>query len=131
MMSVTTATVRVLLADDRAPFRRAARAVLGATPGFELVAEAASGEEAVELAALLEPDLVLIDIHMPGIGGIEAARRIAGQRAEGVTILVSSYGAEDLAADARSCGAAGYLRKDDFGPRTLTAAWERRGQTTS
>ena len=68
--------VRVLVADDHAPFRRAARSVLSAAAGFQLVGEATSGEEAVALADSLRPDLVLMDIVMAGIGGIEAARSI-------------------------------------------------------
>jgi DNA-binding NarL/FixJ family response regulator len=90
-MTETGPPVGVVVVDDQAPFRRAARAVGGATSGFELVAEAASAEEAVELARSLEPDLVLLDIHMPGIGGIEASRRIAGFADEAVTVLLSSY----------------------------------------
>jgi two-component system invasion response regulator UvrY len=115
--------VRVLVVDDQAPFRRAARAVLGATSGFELVGEAESGEEALELARSLEPDLVLLDIHMPGIGGIEASRRIASLRQGVVTVLLSTYREEDLPEEARSCGAAAYVHKEDFGPRVLPALW--------
>jgi two-component system invasion response regulator UvrY len=118
--------VRVLIADDRAPFRRAARAVVSATPGFEVVGEATSGEAAVELAAALEPDLVLIDVHMPGIGGFEASRRIAGRESGPLTVLVSSYRPEDLPQSPRACGATAYVRKEDFGPRTLWALWEGR-----
>jgi two-component system, NarL family, invasion response regulator UvrY len=122
-MTAAGAPVRVVVVDDRAPFRRAARAVLGATPGFELVGAAMSGEEAVELARSLEPDLVLIDIHMPGIGGIEASRRIAGRRAGVVTVLMSSYREDDLPKEAYSCGAAAYVHKEDFGPPVLRALW--------
>ena len=70
------AAVGVLIVDDQAPFRRAARMVMAATPGFAVVGEAESGEEAVELFERLEPGLVLMDINLPGINGIEATRRI-------------------------------------------------------
>ncbi len=120
-------TVRVLVADDQAPFRRAARSVLRATAGFEIVGEAASGEEAVALTEMLEPDLVVIDINMPGIGGIEASRQIAGSRPETLTVLVSTYRAEDLPPEARSCGAGAYVHKEDFGPQVLRTLWADRG----
>src|SRR5207342_2788677 len=68
--------VPVLIVDDQAPFRRAARMVVTATPGFDVVGEAESGEEAVELYEALSPGLVLMDINMPGINGIEATRQI-------------------------------------------------------
>jgi len=120
-MTETGPPVRVLVVDDQAPFRRAARAVVGATAGFELVAEAESGEEAVEVATSLRPDLVLLDIHMPGIGGIEASRRIAGTADGAVTVLLSTYRETDLPDEAHSCGAAAYVHKEDFGPRLLRA----------
>ena len=110
---------RVLVADDQAPFRRAARSVLGATADFELVAEATSGEEAVALVEALRPDVVLMDIKMPGIGGIEAARSIAATCPETVTILLSTYREEDLPPQARTCGAAAYLHKSDFAALVL------------
>jgi two-component system, NarL family, invasion response regulator UvrY len=122
-MTETAPPVRVLVVDDHAPFRRAARSVVGATSGFELVAEAASGEEAVELARSLEPDLVLLDVHMPGIGGIEASRRIAGRGHGAVTVLLSSYREDDLPEEARHCGAAAYVHKEDFAPGVLRALW--------
>jgi len=119
-------TVRVLVADDQAPFRRAARAVLDATADYELVGEATSGEEAVALADSLRPDLVLIDIRMAGIGGIEAARSINARYPETVTILLSTYREEDLPPQARLCGAAAYLHKSDFSGPALDQLWERR-----
>ena len=85
-------TIRVLVADDQTPFRKAARSVLDATPDFELVGEASSGEEAVSLVDRLRPDLVLMDIKMTGIGGIEAARLITSTHPETRTILLSTYG---------------------------------------
>jgi two-component system, NarL family, nitrate/nitrite response regulator NarL len=68
--------VRVLVADDRPPFRRAVRTILSATPAFELMGEAVSGEDAVVMTRALCPDVVLMDVWMPGMGGIEATRRI-------------------------------------------------------
>jgi two-component system invasion response regulator UvrY len=124
---VENLTVTVLIADDQAPFRSAARAVVGIAPGFELVGEAESGEAAVELVEALKPDLVLMDIHLPGISGIEAARRIAGSSPLTVTFLVSSYEEEDLPVEARSSGAAAYINKEDFEAGLLRELWETRG----
>ena len=120
-------SVRVLIVDDQAPFRLAARAVVRTTPGFETVAEAESGERAVELAAELAPDLVLMDINMDGINGIEAIHRITAARPGTLAVLLSTYRVEDLPADARSCGAAAYVHKEDFGPQVLRTLWENRG----
>jgi two-component system invasion response regulator UvrY len=119
-------TVRVVVADDQAPFRRAARSVLGATAGFELVGEARSGEEAVALVESLRPDLVLMDIKMDGIGGLEAARSIAARHPETMTILLSTYREQDLPAQARTSGAVAYLHKSDFGAAALRALWSGR-----
>ena len=82
--------------------------VMAATPGFEVVGEAVSGEEAVELFEALDPGLVLMDINLPGINGIEATRRITpSHHPDAVVLLLSTYQADDLPADASSCGAAG------------------------
>jgi DNA-binding NarL/FixJ family response regulator len=123
--------VKVVVVDDQEPFRRAAREVLAATPGFKLLAEAISGEEGVELAKSLEPDLVLMDIRMPGMGGIEATRRIAAARAGTLVLLLSSYREDDLPSAARFCGAAAYVHKKDFGPRVLEQLWNGCGASPS
>jgi DNA-binding NarL/FixJ family response regulator len=112
--------VRVLVADDHEPFLEAARAVVDATPGFELVAEARTGEEAVTLATALGVDVAILDINMPGLSGIEAARRILTYRPSTRAVLVSTYADADVPAAARDSGAT-YLRKQKFGPRTLAA----------
>jgi DNA-binding NarL/FixJ family response regulator len=122
-----TSPVRVLIVDDQAPFRRAAHAVLRSTPGFEAVGEAASGEQAVDLAEALAPALVLMDINMPGIDGIEASRRITSKQPGAVVVLLSTYQADDLPEDATLCGAVGYVHKEDFGPDVLQRLWDSHG----
>jgi two-component system invasion response regulator UvrY len=124
---VENSVVTVVIADDQAPFREAAGAVVGATSGFELVGEADSGELAVELVESLAPDLVLMDINMAGIGGIEAAERIAEAHPDTVTFLVSTYQEGDLPAAAHSSGAVAYIHKEDFGPQLLRDLWATRG----
>lgn len=109
--------IRVLVVDDQAPFLRAARAVLGEASGFELIAEVTSGEEAVAAARDFEPDLVLMDVNMPGLGGVEATRRIVTARPETIVVLLSSY--EHAPAEADGSGAAVYIPKAEFGPRVL------------
>jgi len=121
----------VLIVDDQLPFRLAAKAVVGVTPGFTVVGEAGSGEEAVTQVDALGPGLVLMDINMPGINGIEATRRITTAHPEVRVILLSTYDAEDLPADARSCGAVGYVHKEQFGPDVLTRAWPADGPTSA
>jgi two-component system, NarL family, invasion response regulator UvrY len=113
--------IRVLIVDDQAPFLRAARAVVLATPGFEVVGEAESGEDAVVLASDLDPALVLMDINLPGINGIEATRRITAAHPEVVTVLLSTYREEDLPPGAADCGAVAYVNKEEFGPGVLLA----------
>ena len=118
--------VPVLIVDDQAPFRRAARAVVTATPGFEVVGEAESGEEAVQMFDALRPGLVLMDINLPGINGIEATRRITNAHPAAVVMLLSTYQMGDLPADADGCGAAAYVHKEDFGPTLVQDVWSKR-----
>ena len=117
--------IRVLVVDDQAPFLRAARAVLDEASGFELIAEATSGEEAVAAARALEPELVLMDVNMPGIGGVEATRRIVSARPETIVVLLSSY--EDAPVEADGSGAAVYIPKGEFGRRELAEVWRAHG----
>ena len=120
---MVTDPVAVLIVDDQAPFRRAARAVVTATPGFEVVGEAESGEEAVDLAAALHPGLVLMDINLPGINGIEATRRITAAEPTTVVMLLSTYEADDLPFDRDGSGASAYVHKEHFGPDVIRDLW--------
>ena len=94
--------MQVLVVDDQPPFRAAARAVLSRIAEFDLVGEAASGEEAVAMSESLHPDLVLMDINMGEMNGIEATRLVTASRPDTMVILVSTYAAADLPADART-----------------------------
>lgn len=118
--------VSVLIVDDQAPFRRAAAAVVRVTGGFEVAGEAGSGEEAVELTETLAPQLVLMDINMGGISGIEATRRITTGFPGVVVVLLSTYQADDLPADAATSGAVAYVNKEEFGPQVLEDVWSGR-----
>jgi DNA-binding NarL/FixJ family response regulator len=94
-MDVGASAVRVLIADDQAVFRQAVRRVIDASPELESVGEAASGEEALELVASLQPDIVLMDVHMPGMGGVEAARLITEWHPDAIVLLFSATGTAD------------------------------------
>jgi two-component system invasion response regulator UvrY len=121
------AAVGVLIVDDQAPFRRAARMVMAATPGFAVIGEAESGEEAVELFERLHPGLVLMDINLgKGINGIEATRQITSAHGDATVLLLSTYQAADLPSGADTCGAAGYVNKEEFGPAIVTDLWKNK-----
>jgi DNA-binding NarL/FixJ family response regulator len=119
--------VGVMTVDDEESFRRAAREVLNATPGFEQVAEAASAEEAIEAAVPLRPDLVLVAVGLPGIDGFETSRRVRAAVPEAVVFLVHEGKQPDADAIASS-GAAELLRKEALTPTTLHALWDKHGQ---
>jgi two-component system invasion response regulator UvrY len=116
-------TVKVMTVDDHAAFRDVAREVIEATVGFEHVGEATSGEEALALAERLEPDLILIDVRMPGIDGLETARRLSVSRPDATTVLISTADVESLPGAFATCGAAAFVRKQDFGPSLLRRLW--------
>jgi DNA-binding NarL/FixJ family response regulator len=119
--SASLAAVRVLVVDDSLPFREATRDLIQGTAGFEWIGDAKCGEDGIEQAARLEPDLVLMDVRMPGIGGIEAARRIARHPAQSIVVLVT--GAE-LHADLRHPSAAETLPKHRLSPASLRRLWQ-------
>jgi DNA-binding NarL/FixJ family response regulator len=102
---------RVLVADDHAVFRYGMRAMLANAQGLEVVAEAATGEEAVEKAAEVRPDIVLMDIQMPGMHGIEATRRIVQENPKLRVVVVTMFGDDDSVFLAMRAGASGYVLK--------------------
>ena len=104
--------LRVLIADDHPLFRKGMRALLTATPGTEVVGEATTGQEAIELAAALQPDVILMDLQMPGINGIEATRQIL-HTSPHIRILVVTLFEDDASIfTALRAGARGYILKD-------------------
>ncbi|CUR57927.1 Response regulator receiver protein (fragment) [metagenome] len=116
--------VRVLLVDDHEPFLRAMAAVVEECPGFEIVGRAMSGEDAVHVAVATRPDLVLMDVNLPGIDGLEATRRLIGWRPTLVVVLLSTYDEEAGAVFVVESGAAGYVTKAAFGPDLLEETWQ-------
>jgi DNA-binding NarL/FixJ family response regulator len=125
-----SARVSVMIVDDQPPFRAAARAVVTRVDGFDLVAEVESGEEAVATSDELDVDLVLMDINMGALDGIEATRRITTAHPDTKVILVSTYGLDDLPPGARTSGAMAYVNKDELSPRVVRRLWEAGGDPT-
>jgi DNA-binding NarL/FixJ family response regulator len=115
--------VQVLIVDDQPPFRAAARAVVEVTDGFDVVGEAETGEDSVTMCHSLKPDLVLMDVNLPGIDGLEATRQILAAE-HPVVLVLSTYEAAEYEPRATAAGAAAYIQKSDFGPDELTQAWE-------
>jgi two-component system invasion response regulator UvrY len=115
--------VRVLTVDDQAMFRQVARDVIDATPGFESVGEAASGDEALQAVDRLAPHLVLLDVRMPGLDGIEVARRLHSTHPETLVVLISIEDSIDLPSAAQLGDMVPLVRKQDFGPRLLRRLW--------
>ncbi len=116
----------MLVVDDQAPFRSAMKAVLRRTTEFELVGEAANGSEAIELADRLNPVLVLMDINMPEMNGIEATRQLVSSHPDVVVILCSTYDAGDLPPEVATSGARAYLNKEHLGADSLRRLWAER-----
>jgi len=126
MSGVGNAHLGVLVVDDQDPFRRAMSAVVEETEGFAVVGVVASGEESVAAAAELAPDLVLMDVNLPGIDGIEAARRISEGTTPPVVVLLSTYDEDDF--ELSGCGAAAYISKAALSPARLLEVWASSGR---
>jgi|SRR5581483_4297659 len=112
---------RILLADDHAVVRQGFRMILAGQPGFEIVGEASNGREAVELAEKLHPDVVVMDVAMPELNGIEATRRIAQTSQRTRVLALSMHKDAVYVREILKAGARGYLLKDAF-DRDLVAA---------
>jgi DNA-binding NarL/FixJ family response regulator len=112
-----------MIVDDQAAFRSAARAVVKAVAGFEVVAEAESGEASILEAARVRPDLVLMDVNLPGMDGLQATRRLLMEEQRPVVLLLSTRDADEYEFLARECGAAAYISKGDLSPELLRSAW--------
>jgi DNA-binding NarL/FixJ family response regulator len=113
--------------DDQAVFRSVAREVVEATAGFEPAGEAASGEEALRVVDEFQPALVLVDVRMPGMNGVETARRLSAAHPELVIALISLEDQSDVPLTAAKSGAVAFVRKQDFGPATLRELWRAHG----
>ncbi len=122
--------VRVLIVDDQEPFRAVARTVVEMTDGFEVIGESETGEDSVSRAHDLSPDLVLMDVNLPGINGLEATRQILADHADGkpvVVLVLSTYEAAEYGPQAEEVGAAGFIPKSEFSPERLAGAWAAAG----
>ncbi len=117
------AVVRVVVVDDGAAFLRAMVAVVAETPGFEVVGEASSGEDALVVATQSRPDLVLMDVHLPGIDGVEATRRLLLGARPPTVVLLSTYDDDAGRQFVTESGATGYVHKAAFGPDRLEQVW--------
>jgi DNA-binding NarL/FixJ family response regulator len=114
-------SVRILIADDHELFRRGLAAELAQVPGWVVAAEAANGREAVELAAALKPDIIVLDLTMPELNGLEAARRIIAVEPAARVLILTAHESEQLVREVLGAGAKGYVLKSDAG-RILVAA---------
>jgi two-component system, NarL family, response regulator NreC len=115
------AKIRILLADDHTLFRQGVKTLLAAESDMEVTGEAANGTEAVEKAAQLRPDLVLMDIGMPGPSSFETARQIRKNRPETKVLFLTMYDDEDYLVEGMEVGASGYVLKDSPAAQLVTA----------
>jgi DNA-binding NarL/FixJ family response regulator len=126
--SVNGVAVRVVTVDDQAVFQRAAEVVIDASPGFELAGQAASGDEGLAVVEQLCPDLVLLDVRMPGMDGVETARRLTERQPEVVVVLITVQ-EPPVAPGASSCGAVTVVSKRQFCPALLRELWSDHART--
>ena len=113
----------MLIVDDQPPFRDASRMVVEMTDGFEVAGEAENGEQGVEMAANLQPDLILMDVKMPGIDGLEATRRIMSTEDPPHVLVMSTHESGNYEEPALAAGAIGFVPKSHFSMDTLEDVW--------
>jgi len=123
-MTAGTPDTRVLIVDDQLPFREASRMVVDMTDGFEVVGEAVDGTTALTLVTELRPDLVLMDVQMPGIDGIETTRLINELPDPPPVVVMSTHESDDYVGMALAAGAIGFIPKSQFSFDTLSSMWE-------
>lgn len=104
--------IRVLIADDHAIVRRGIRALLAEIEAIQVIGEASNGQDAIDLSVELEPDVILMDLMMPGVDGIEATRRITANQEQAHILVLTSFATDDMVFPAIKAGALGYLLKD-------------------
>jgi DNA-binding NarL/FixJ family response regulator len=119
-------TVRVMVVDDQAMFRRAIARSIDVIDGFTLVGAVSSGEQAIALLDVMDVDLALVDVHMPGLGGLRTTRHIVDAHPDVTVVLVSTYDACDVPEDISASGVA-YREKQGLGPDELVRLWKARG----
>ena len=122
--------LRILIADDHEVARRGIRAVLESHPGWEVCGEAKDGRESVELAAATKPDVVLLDIGMPNLNGLEAARQILATSPEVSILILTMHDSDNVVREVLRAGARGYLLKSDAGRDLVAAVEALQGQRT-
>jgi DNA-binding NarL/FixJ family response regulator len=116
--------IRVLIADDHALFAEALDAILASEPGIEVIGRARNGEEAVDQALALEPDVILMDIAMPVVDGVEATKRIRQEQQEACVLMLTGSNSRTDVARARDAGAAAYVTKDRIAAQLIDAIRE-------
>lgn len=118
-----TAPLRIIIVDDHAVVRRGVRALVESHPGWEVVGEATTGREAVDLAKRMQPDIVIMDLSLPELNGLDATRLILGESPHSEVLVLTMHHSEELARNVLQAGARGYVLKSDA-DQSLIAAVE-------
>ena len=122
--------LRILIADDHEVARRGIRALLESHPGWEVCAEAKDGREAIEIANRMKPDLILLDIGMPNLNGLEAARQILATNPDAAILILTMHDTDHVVREVLRAGARGFLLKSDAGRDLVAAVDALQGQRT-